>query len=87
VHVVSAAVPSLLFAVADAPGVGVKTGIGVVDTDALGVGLAEVGVTFPAFQSVATNKTIGESRESSWVNLVIPVCAAKTFAASSCDAL
>ena len=78
---VAAAVPALLLAEGD--GVGVKIGVGLL----LAVGLAGVEVTFPLFQSLATNKTIGETKESSSVNLVIPVCAAKTFAAASCDDL
>ena len=84
---VSAAVPSLALAVGDPLGAGagvkVVVGEGVADLVALGVGLAVVAVTLPAFQSVATNKTIGETRELSSVNFVMPVCAAKTLAASS----
>ena len=84
---VSAAVPSLALAVGEplGAGVGVKVvvGDGVADLVALGVGLAVVAVTLPAFQSVATNKTIGETSELSSVNFVMPVCAAKTLAASS----
>ena len=82
---VSAAVPSVLLAVGDALGDGVKVvvGEGVADLVALGVGLAVVAVTFPAFQSVATSKTIGETKVLSSVNFVMPVCAAKTLAASS----
>ena len=75
VHVVSAAVPSLLLAVGDALGDGVKVvvGEGEADSVALGVGLAGVAVTLPAFQSVATSKTIGETSVLSSVNFVIPV--------------
>jgi hypothetical protein len=54
-------------------GVGVKTGVGVADLEALGVGLAVVAVTLPAFQSVATNNTIGETKELSSTSFVIPV--------------
>ena len=59
--------PSLLLAVGEALGAGVKVVVGVdgADTVALGVGVVVVAVTFPAFQSVATNKTIGETSESS----------------------
>ena len=74
---VSAAVPSLVLAVGDplGAGVGVKVvvGEGVADLVALGVGLAVVAVTLPAFQSVATNKTIGETKVLSKVSFVIPV--------------
>ena len=82
---VSAAVPSLALAVGDPLGVGVKVvvGEGVADLVALGVGLAVVAVTLPAFQSVATSKTIGETKVLSSVNFVMPVCAANTLAASS----
>jgi hypothetical protein len=61
--------------VGDSLGVGVKVvvGVGVVDLVALGVGLAVVAVTLPAFQSVATNRTIGETKELSKVSFVIPV--------------
>ena len=71
----SAAVPSLALAVGDplGAGVGVKTGVGVADLVALGVGLAVGAVTLPAFQSVATNRTIGETKELSKVSFVIPV--------------
>ena len=79
----SAAVPSLLFVVA--LGDGVITGVGLADFVALGDGLTVVAVTLPAFQSVATNNTIGETKELSSVSLVIPVWAARTFAASSCE--
>lgn len=72
-QVVDAAVPSLL----------VGEGVG----DALGVGLTTVAFTLPAVQSVATKRTIGETRELSRVNFVIPVWAANTFAASACDDL
>ena len=62
---VSAAVPSLALAVGDPLGAGdgvkVVVGEGVADLVALGVGLAVVAVTLPAFQSVATNKTIVET--------------------------
>jgi hypothetical protein len=54
-------------------GVGVKVVVGVADLVALGVGLAVVAVTLPAFQSVATNRTIGETKELSKVSFVIPV--------------
>ena len=87
VQVVSAAVPSLALAVGDPldAGVGVKVvvGVGVADLVALGVGLAVVAVTLPAFQSVATRSTIGDTKELSSVSFVMPVCAPKTFAASS----
>jgi hypothetical protein len=70
-------VPSLALAVGDplGAGVGVKVvvGVGVADLEALGVGLAVVAVTLPAFQSVATNRTIGETNELSKVSFVIPV--------------
>ena len=76
-QVVSAAVPSLALALGDplGAGVGVKVvvGDGVADFEALGVGIAVVAVTLPAFQSVATNKTIGETSELSSVNFVMPV--------------
>ena len=76
-QLVSAAVPSLALAVGDplGAGVGVKVvvGEGVADLVALGVGLAVVAVTLPAFQSVATNKTIGETKVLSKVSFVIPV--------------
>lgn len=72
---VSAAVPSLLLAVGDPLGVGVSVvvGEGVADLVALGVGLAVVAVTLPAFQSVATSNTIGETSELSRVSFVMPV--------------
>ena len=74
---VSAAVPSLALAVGDplGAGVGVKVvvGEGMAGFVALGVGLAVVAVTLPAFQSVATNKTIGETKVLSSVNFVMPV--------------
>ena len=68
-HVVAAAVPSLL--VADGDGVGVKIGDGLLL--ALGAGLEGVAVTLPSVQSVATSKTIGETKESSSTSFVIPV--------------
>ena len=61
----------------------VFVGVGVADFEALGVGLAVVAVTLPAFQSVATNRTIGDTKELSKVSFVIPVWAAKTLAASN----
>ena len=90
---VSAAVPSLALAVGDPLGAGVTValgvgvnvfvGVGVADLEALGDGLAVVALTLPAFQSVATNRTIGDTKELSIVSFVIPVWAAKTLAASS----
>ena len=65
-QVVSAAVPSVLLAVGEALGLGVKTGVGEFELEALDE-------TFPSFQSVPTSSTIGETSELSRVSLVIPV--------------
>ena len=74
VQFTAAAVPSML---------GVGEALGVAGLLSYGDGLAAVAVTLPVFQSVPTSKTIGETSELSKVSLVIPVWAARTFAASS----
>ena len=60
------------------PAVGVLDGAGEADA----VGEATLWLALPFFQSVATNKTIGDTNVSSRVSFATPISLAKAWAAA-----